>query len=41
MLIDQLAQAEMVGQRGRQDEAGIGHQAVVVEGRVESVEAVR
>ena len=34
-------EAEVMGQRGRQDQARIGHQAVVIEGRVEAVEAVR
>jgi hypothetical protein len=39
--LDQLAQAEMRGERGRQEEPGVGHQAIVVEGRIEPVEAVR
>ena len=30
----------MVSQGGRQEEARIGHQAIVIEGRVEPVEAV-
>jgi hypothetical protein len=41
MRIDQLAQAEVLGQRGRQQEPRVGHQAIVVKGRVEPVEAVR
>ena len=41
VLVDEPLQAQVVGQRGRQQEARIGHQAVVVEGRVEAVEAVR
>jgi hypothetical protein len=41
MLVDERLQAEMVGQGGRQDEPGIGHQAIIVEDHVEPVEAVR
>lgn len=41
VLVHQLAQAEMVGQRGRQEEPRIGHQTVVVEGHIDSVKAVR
>jgi len=41
VLVHQLAQAEMVSQRGRQEEPRIGHQAVIVEGHIEAVEAVR
>ena len=41
MLVDQLAQAQMVSQGGRQEEPRVGHQAIIVEGRVEAVEAVR
>jgi hypothetical protein len=41
MLVDRLAETEVLGQRGRQDQAGIGHQAVVVEGHIEPVEGVR
>ena len=40
VLIDQLPEAQMLCQGGRQQEPGSGHQAVVVEGRVEPVEAV-
>jgi len=40
-LVDELPEAQMVGQRGRQQEARVGQQALVVEGRVEPVEAVR
>jgi hypothetical protein len=39
--LDELAQAEMRGEGGRQEEPRVGHQAIVVEGRVEPVEAVR
>src|SRR5450759_1551857 len=39
--IDELAQAEMRAEGGRQEEPGVGHQAIVVEGCVEAVEAVR
>ncbi len=38
--VDQLAQAEAVSQGGRQKQSRVGHQAVVVEGRREPVEAV-
>jgi hypothetical protein len=31
----------MLGEGGRQKEPRVGHQAIVVEGRVEPVEAVR
>jgi hypothetical protein len=37
----EFAQAEMMSQGGRQEEARVGHQAIVVEGRVNAVEAVR
>jgi len=40
VLIDQCLETEVLGQGGRQDQPGICHQAVIVEGRVESVEAV-
>jgi transposase len=36
VLVDQLPEGQMVGQRGRQDEPGIGHQAVVIERHVEA-----
>ena len=39
--LDELAQPEVVGEGGRQEEPRIGDQAVVVEGRIEAVEAVR
>jgi hypothetical protein len=41
VLLDQLPEAQVLGQCGRQQETGVGHQAVVVEGDVEAVEAVR
>jgi hypothetical protein len=37
----QRLQAEVVGQRGRQQQPRVGHQVVVVEGRVEAVKPVR
>jgi hypothetical protein len=40
VLVDQSLETQVVGQRGGQDEARIGHQAVVVEGRFHTVEAV-
>ncbi len=41
MLVDEALEAEVLGQGGRQEEPRVGHQAIVVEGRVEPVEAVR
>jgi hypothetical protein len=40
MLIDQLPEAEVLDQGGRQEEPRVGHQAVVVKGRGDPVEAV-
>jgi hypothetical protein len=37
---DELAQAEMLGDGGRQEESRISQQAVVVEGHIEPAEAV-
>ena len=39
--IDEFAQAQMVRQGGRQHQARVGHQAIVVERCAEPVEAVR
>ncbi len=41
VLVDQLAQAQVVSEGGRQEEPRVGHQTVVVEGHIEPVEAVR
>ena len=41
VLIDEALQAQVLGQCRRQEEPRIGHQAIVVEGRIEAVEAVR
>jgi len=41
MRVHQFAQAEMLGQGGRQKKPGIGHQTIVVKGCVEAVGAVR
>jgi hypothetical protein len=41
VLIDQLAQAEMLSEGGRQDQPGVGHRVLVVEGHREPVETVR
>ena len=38
--VDELLQTEMLGERGRQQQPRVGHQAVVVEG-LKPVEAVR
>ena len=39
--LDERLQAKVVGQRGRQQEPRIGHQVVVVKGRLEPIGAVR
>ncbi len=39
--LDEILHAEVVGQGGRQEEARVGDEAVVVEGGFQSVEAVR
>ena len=39
--VDELLQTEMLGERGRQQQPRVGHQAVVVEGRFNPVEAMR
>jgi hypothetical protein len=41
MLVRELLQAEVMGEGGRQEEPGVGHQAIVVKRGVEPVEAVR
>jgi hypothetical protein len=41
VLVDERLQAQVLSERGRQDEARIGHQAIIVEGRSHAVEAVR
>jgi hypothetical protein len=41
MALRQRLQAEVPGQRGRQQESRVGHQVVIVEGRVEAVKPVR
>ena len=41
VFVDEGLEAEMGGQGGRQEEPGVGHQAVVIKGCVEPVEAVR
>ena len=38
--VNQFTQAEMLGQGGRQEQPGIGHQAVVVEGDADAVGVV-
>ena len=38
--IDQSLQAQVEGQRGRQEEPRIGHQTIVIEGRVNPVDGV-
>ncbi len=39
--LDERLQPEVLGQRGRQEEARVGHQMAVVEGGVEAVQAMR
>jgi hypothetical protein len=41
VVVEQLPQAEVLGQRGRQDQPGVGHRMLVVEGHGQGVEAVR
>ena len=41
MAVHQLAQSQMMGQRDRQDQPCIGHQAVIVEGDVNAIGALR
>ena len=41
MVVDQLGQAQVRGEGGRQEQAGIGHQAVVVEGDLDPSEWLR
>ena len=40
MPVNQLGQSQMQGQGGRQDQPGIGHQAVVVKDDVDAVDVV-
>ena len=40
VVIHQLAQSQVMGQRDRKDQPGIGHQAVIVEGDVDAIEVV-
>jgi len=40
VVVEQLPQAEMLGEGGRQDEPGVGHQSLVVKGHRHGVEAV-
>jgi NADPH-dependent glutamate synthase beta subunit-like oxidoreductase len=40
VLVEQLYQTQVLGQRGWQHEPGVGHQMVVVEGHLTPVEAV-
>jgi len=40
VVVEQLPQAKVLGEGGRQDEPGVGHQALVVEGHRDGVEAV-
>ena len=39
-LVDEFPQTQMLGESGRQKQAGIGHQAVVVEGDLDAVGVV-
>ena len=41
VFVHQLPEIEVVGQGGRQEEPRVGHQAIIVEGHIEAVEAVR
>ena len=39
-MVDEFPQAQVPGEGGRQEQAGIGHQAVVVEGDLDAVGVV-
>ena len=41
MVVHQLAQSQMMGQSDREEQPGIGHQAVVVEGDLNAVGMVK
>ena len=41
MAVHQLTQTQMVGQGDRQEQSGIGHQTVVIEGDVDAVGAAQ
>ena len=41
MAIHQLAQTQVMGQRDRQKQSGVGHQAVIVEGDLDAVGLLR
>ena len=40
MPVNQLGKAQVQGQGGGKEQAGVGHQAVVVEGDLDAVEVV-
>jgi hypothetical protein len=40
VVMDQLPEAQVSGERGGQQEPRAGHQAVIIEGRVQPVEGV-
>ena len=40
MLVEQLPQSQMLGQRRRQHQSRVGHQMLVVEGHLQPVETV-
>ena len=41
VLVNERLQAHVLGQRRRQEEPRVGHQTIVVEGRVKAIQAVR
>ncbi len=41
VVVEELTKAEVLGQRGRQNQPGIGDQALVVEGHADGVQAVK
>ena len=41
VVVEQLSQTQMLGQRGRGDQPGVGHQLPVIEGHRDPVQAVR
>ncbi len=40
VLVEELPQTQVLGQRGGQDQPGVGHEALVVEGHLKPVQAV-
>jgi hypothetical protein len=41
VLVDEITETEVMGQGGRHEQPRVGHWAIIVEGDIEPVEAVR